>query len=58
VPHPERASPSAQGAALAAVLLGAVGGGLIAQEPMVTLLVVNELAGMPGKEALMIVLPQ
>jgi hypothetical protein len=58
VPHPELGSPSAPEAALAAVLLGAVGGRLIAQEPMVTLLVVKELAGMPGKEALMIVLPQ
>ncbi len=41
-------------AALVAVLLGAVGGRLIAQEAVVTPLMTKELADLPGKEALMI----
>ena len=41
-------------AALVAVLLGALGGRLIAQDAMVTPLMTKELADMPGKEALMI----
>ena len=41
-------------AALMAVLLGAFGGRLIAQEAVVTPLMTKELADMPGKEALMI----
>jgi quercetin dioxygenase-like cupin family protein len=41
-------------AALVAVLLGASGGRLIAQEAVVTPLMTKELPDMPGKEALMI----
>ena len=41
-------------AALVAVLLGAVGGRLNAQEAVVTPLMTKELSDMPGKEALMI----
>jgi quercetin dioxygenase-like cupin family protein len=41
-------------AALVALLLGALGGRLIAQEAVVTPLMTKELADMPGKEALMI----
>jgi quercetin dioxygenase-like cupin family protein len=41
-------------AALLAVLLGTVGGRLIAQEAVVTPLMTKDLADMPGKEALMI----
>ena len=41
-------------AALVAVLLGAAGGRLMAQEAAVTPLMTKELADMPGKEALMI----
>jgi quercetin dioxygenase-like cupin family protein len=41
-------------AALVAVLLGTLGGRLIAQEAVVTPLMTKELADMPGKEALMI----
>jgi quercetin dioxygenase-like cupin family protein len=41
-------------AALVAVLLGAFGSRLIAQEAVVTPLMTKELADMPGKEALML----
>jgi quercetin dioxygenase-like cupin family protein len=47
-------SPNIRTAALVAVLLGAAGGRLIAQEAVVTPLMTKELADIPGKEALMI----
>ena len=47
-------SQSIREAALAAVLLCAFGGRLIAQEAVVTPLMTKALADMPGKEALMI----
>jgi quercetin dioxygenase-like cupin family protein len=47
-------SPNIRTTALVAVLLGAAGGRLIAQEAVVTPLMTKELADMPGKEALML----
>jgi quercetin dioxygenase-like cupin family protein len=47
-------SPNIRTAALVAVLLCAAGGRLIAQEAVVTPLMTKELADMPGKEALML----
>jgi hypothetical protein len=53
-----RRSQNIRTAAVAAVLLCAFGGRLIAQEAVVTPLMTKELADMPGKEALMITVEQ
>jgi len=47
-------SPNTRTAALVAILLGAVGARLVAQEAVVTPVMTKELADLPGKEALML----